>query len=880
MTMKGWRISHHSRRTILSGLLSLLVGFIGGHSTPAEAQVQGLNPGTKVPENALVIHYHRSDGDYTNVGLWTWDGRDQKTPANQEIQPAGRDSFGVIFVVDLDQYGHDNGPAERIGIIPRLRRSWDHKDGGDRYWTPNLGKRIWIVSLDERIYTEGPDVSPRFKHAFLDATNLIVAAPSHPIDPAKVAPAHFRVVDEASGKEVAVEQVRAMTHNAAGKATQVAVVLREPQDWAKARLTVSAEGYHGATAMPRKVLDELPVPGESLGAVWSEDKTTFRVWAPLAESLSIVLYDDVEATKGRKVMSATRRPNGVWVLPHEGNLEGRFYRVLVKNPNREEIEINDPYATNTTGPRGAARITNLRALDPPGFRPVQRLPYGNSPVDAVIVEVHVRDMTISPDSGVSEKNRGKYLGFTETKSHLPGKPDVKTAVAHLKEMGFTHVHLLPIQDFDNSTEGPNDPYNWGYMTAFFNSPDGWFASQPSNESRIREFKELVNALKAEGIGVILDVVYNHVGTQNTKEQLVPGYYLRRRSDGSFYNGSGCGNEFRSEATMGRKFIMESCQFWLEEYGVDGFRFDLMGLIDIDTMTKLKTELEVKYPGILIYGEPWAATGPDGTGVEKITTKDVVRGTGIGAFNDHFRNALKGSPDGDDPGYVVNGERRDGVKRGIGGSIDDWTASPVETINYADKHDNLILYDKLKKTSPKGTTDEDIAKMTMLSGGILAVSQGIPFYHHGVELLRTKGGNNNSYNAPDSVNQVVWSQKVRWANVVDYYRGVITLRRAHPVFRLKTAAQIRERLSFVPDVMLPAPEAIAFTLLGKGLEGESWDQAHILINPTGKDLEFPAPKPGNWQVYVQGDKASSEPLMSLPAGKVKVAARSMTVIGKE
>jgi pullulanase len=307
----------------------------------------------------------------------------------------------------------------------------------------------------------------------------------------------------------------------------------------------------------------------------------------------------------------------------------------------------------------------------------------------------------------------------------------------------------------------------------------------------------------------------------------------------------------------------------------------MGLIDIETMNQLKAELEALYPNVLIYGEPWAATGPDGTGIARITYKDVVKGTGIGAFNDHFRDALKGSPDGDDAGYVVNGVRRDGVKVGIAGSIDDWAANPIESINYGDKHDNLILYDKLLKTGGPGTDDAAIAKMTKLTGGILAFSQGIPFYHAGVEMLRTKGGDSNSYNAPDSVNQIEWSRKAEFAETVDFYKGVIALRKAHPVFRLRTASEVRQRLRFLEDVKLPAPETIVYSLDGKGLEGESWSRATVMINPTLNELEFPDPGPGIWKVYVMGPRASLEPFAEVSGGaRIKVPSRSMALIAQE
>ncbi|MBX7244761.1 MAG: type I pullulanase, partial [Candidatus Sumerlaeaceae bacterium] len=509
---------------------------------------------------------------------------------------------------------------------------------------------------------------------------------------------------------------------------------------------------------------------------------------------------------------------------------------------------------------------------PVGFRPIKRPTFGTALPDAVIYQLHVRDFTIDKNSGVSEKNRGKFLGLTETGTRLPGDPKVKTGLDHLRELGVTHVQLQPIQDFDNDEDHPT--YNWGYMTAFFNSPEGWFASDHRGAARIAEFKKLVQALHDAGIGVIMDVVYNHTGTQNTLEFIAPGYYLRMRDDGSFWNGSGTGNEVRSEAPMARQFIVDSLKFWAEEYGVDGFRLDLMGLIDLDTLKEAKVSLEKINPNILFYGEPWAATGPDGSGAARLTYKDVIKGTGIAAFNDHFRDAIKGSPDGKDAGYVVNGDRRDALVKGIAGSIDDWTASPVEAINYASVHDNLDLWDKLKVSAP-GTSDEDRAKMVMLAGGILAVSQGAPLFHCGVDFCRDKKGNNNSYNAGDEVNQIDWSRKKTYGNVNAFFQGAIAIRRAHPVFRMKTAEDVRKRLKFV-NTDLPDPKAVVFTLDAAGLDNEPWNKVAVFINPTASPLKFKLPFEGEGAIQMQNGKASTVPL-GRATGTVEAGPHSMTLV---
>ncbi|MEO8377357.1 MAG: type I pullulanase, partial [Candidatus Sumerlaeota bacterium] len=609
-----------------------------------------------------------------------------------------------------------------------------------------------------------------------------------------------------------------------------------------------------------------------LGAIYTKEHTTFRAFSPLADSISVLLFDAVTGTSGRTELPMQPAGKGVWEIEKAGDFEGKFYRLKVHTPQLGDQEINDPYATNTTGNDGNARITDLRAQDPGEFRPIKR-PFSKTQASAIIYQLHIRDFTISESSGVGAAKRGKFEGFVQPGTTLPGKPDIKTAIDHLKELGVTHVQLQPLEDFDNNESNPE--YSWGYMTAFFDSPDGTFASDIRTAARVKEFKMMVKALKDANIAVVMDVVYNHTGEQNTFERLAPGYYHRMRDDGSFWNGSGTGNEFKSESPMGRKFIIDSCKFWVEEYGVDGFRFDLMGLIDKETMTQLRAELTKINPSILLYGEPWAATGPEGTGLGRIMYKDQVRGSGLAAFNDNFRDALKGSTEGDDGGYVQNGSRRDAVIKGIAGSVDDWASSPNEVVNYVSVHDNLDLWDKLE-VSTGGAPEAERIKMVELAGAILATSQGSMLLHGGTDFCRYKQGNKNSYNAGDEINGIDWSRKDTYHAVNRYYQGLIALRRAHPVFTLGSAEEIHKRLKFETA---PSQNAIAFTINGEGLKDELWKKACVFINPDPSPVKFTVRGGGVWKVFVHGGKATLSPIIEGESADITVDGRSLTVIAQ-
>ncbi|MBX3728474.1 MAG: type I pullulanase [Candidatus Sumerlaeia bacterium] len=817
----------------------------------------------------IVFHYHRTSRDYNDVGLWVWNATEGQASIAHEVFGDTPDDFGVVFRIDPADWRCGGTGDCRLGFVPRVRQSWEHKDGPDRLWTPALGNEVWLVEGDPKVHTSPPDVRPRIRRAFLDGLARVVLGLSHPV-----------LVDELTGLKLRIVSpdgacppvTRLIPYDIANNRSWVVEGRMEESLGARPRvLTAHLDGYLPCPIVPREIMmdPELFGTDEPLGAMYTHEATVFRYFSPPASALDVVLYDGPTGPAGRKEVPLERKSHGVWQARVPGDLEGKHYMLRVTLPGQERgPEFLDPFARNTTGLDGRVRITNLRAVEPEGFRPLRRPTVVRSIVDAVIYEAHVRDFTISSDSGVNR--RGKYLGFVESGTRLPEDYDITTGIDHLKELGVTHVQLLPVQCFDNDESAPE--YNWGYMTAFFDSPEGWYASEVRGPARVRELKQLIHGLHEAGIGVILDVVYNHTGVQNTFEQLVPNYFHRQRPDGTLWNGSGCGTEVRSEAPMVRKFIVDSCRFWVEEYGVDGFRFDLMGLMDVETLLEIREDLVMVHPGILLYGEPWVA-GP--SGVHHITDAGAIRGTGIAAFNDRYRNALKGEPDGGAPGYVQNGHGREAVMRGIAGSIDDWTVGPVDTINYATCHDNLTLWDKLAVSSHEDARER--IKMHLLTFGILAVSQGVLFLHGGEEMLRTKKGHHNSYNAGDEFNKFVWAWKRRYRTEVAFHQGLIALRRAHPLFRLRTAAEVRRRLRFHND-SLPAAEAIVFTLDGRSLGGETWSEAAVLINPTRDNHVFDLPGRGQWHVYAHGHVADLQPLTAV-AGHVEVPGRTLALLAR-
>lgn len=568
-----------------------------------------------------------------------------------------------------------------------------------------------------------------------------------------------------------------------------------------------------------------PTTKKKLGAQYEKHQTTFRVWAPPHFQMSIALYETSRHLQ-RILYPMEKGIDGVFTVVIPGDLHGFFYTIIIDS----QLEVTDPYSVscNANGVRSA--IIDLERTHPMGFANHKRP--GPSPrCDAVLYEVHIRDFTGNVTSGA--KNKGKYVGFVETGTHFEG---YTTGIDHLIDLGVTHVHLLPVYDFltVDETDDSDENYNWGYDPEHFNAPEGSYALDPDDPvSRVKELKTLIMKLHEKGLKVVLDVVYNH--TYRTHDSnfhtLVPNYYHRTTRQGIFSNGSGCGNEFASDHAMGRKFIIDSLMFWAEEYQVDGFRFDLMALIDQETIRLARASLNTLNPDIMIYGEPWIgglSVLPD----HKRVYKGAQCDKDYAVFNDDFRNAIKGDNDSTGRGFVQgNRNAMHDTMVGILGSIRydhaliGFTTHPSETINYFNAHDNLIIMDKFKKSNPEAN-HETLIRLNKLAFGILFTSQGIPFFHAGNEFLRDKKGHHNSYNAPLHINGIDWSYKQKYYEFYTYVKDLITLRKNYPCLRMDSTEDIRERIAFYEDASLHG--TIAYTI--KHVGDKDFDCLFVAHNP--------------------------------------------------
>jgi pullulanase len=599
--------------------------------------------------------------------------------------------------------------------------------------------------------------------------------------------------------------------------------------------------------------------GSDLGVSWTPKRTFIKIWAPTARRIFFRLYKSGQG--GEAIMEYQMLPdeNGTWIYEIKENLEGQFYTIQIRDGEGWLKEGPDIYAkaTGVNGIRGM--IINPEKSNPLHWGADIRHSLA-SPTDMVIYEVHIRDFSMSPSSGI--KNKGKYLGFTEAGTKLPSGE--ATGIDHLKELGVTHVHLLPVADFYTVDELNTTPqYNWGYDPLNYNTPEGWYSSDPTDCTvRIRELKMLVMSLHNIGMGVIIDVVYNHTGLifESYFNQTVPGYFYRFNKDGRFSDASGCGTEVASERAMVRKYIIDSVAYWAEEYHIDGFRFDLMGLMDIETMNLIRKRLDEIDPKIFIYGEGWAAGEsplPEKFRAVKANTKRLDR---IATFCDDMRNGLKGSPFEKNNAGFISGVtlREEQLKFAVIGAIQhdqiiydfvitskqSWANSPAQCVNYVSCHDNYTLFDKLQYSCPEASP-EIIERMARLAFGVIFTSQGVPFLLAGDEMLRTKGGHNDSYRSPDYINQIDWTRKVRYSGLVNFMKSCIELRHQHPAFRMADGDMVRTKLRFFSKYI---PGVIAYELCDHA-NGDRWRRILILLNGNNYSVEYEIPLE-NWLIVAQ------------------------------
>lgn len=595
--------------------------------------------------------------------------------------------------------------------------------------------------------------------------------------------------------------------------------------------------------MRTKAFDDLyAYDGNDLGATYKPEKTTFKVWAPTATNVLLKLIHP--KTKEETTYAMVREQKGIWTYTVYENIEYFLYtyKTYINFVWREAV---DPYAktVSVNGTYGVVVDLSKTNIQKPTMPPFISM------TDAIIYEMHVRDFTIHPKSGVEHK--GKYLGLTERDTLGPN--GTVTGLSYVKQLGVTHVQLMPVQDFEGVDELEPFEYNWGYNTVHYNAPEGSYATDPTDPyARIIELKQAIRAFQQEGIRVILDVVYNHVYIRETSsfEQLVPGYYFRYESNGYPSNGTGVGNDLASERKMVRKFIVDSVTYWLSEYGVDGFRFDLMGILDIDTMNDVRRAIDAIDPTVLVLGEGWELATP--LPQEKKTTIANARHTPrIAYFNDHFRDYVKGSTfQVHDRGFALGDcSYKEAVMEVIRGSIHLFF-SPRQSVNYVECHDNHTLWDKMMIANSH-ESEYIRRKRQKLATAIVLLSQGIPFLHSGQEFYRTKQGIENSYNAPDEVNRIDWERKSEWEEDIREITALIALRKKHAAFRFFTADQVRRHIKFYDT----HPSVIAYQLVDVGVYGP-WEQIIVVHHNEEKKTTLPLSE-GKWKVVFSSNREEVE-----------------------
>ncbi|MEH6771869.1 type I pullulanase [Maribacter arcticus] len=607
--------------------------------------------------------------------------------------------------------------------------------------------------------------------------------------------------------------------------------------------------------------DSYPTPRtENLWTNYSKESTLFKLWSPTAEEVKLRLFKTGNASNSFETFSLISAKSGIWQKEVTKDLDGIYYTYQVKINGIWLEETPGIYAKAVGVNGNRAMVLDLNTTNPDKWEK-DKGPHISHLNEAIIYELHIRDMTIHPESGSSLP--GSYLGLVEQGTKGPN--NVSTAIDHLKELGITHVHLLPTFDHYSIDETNLDTpqYNWGYDPQNYNVPEGSFSSDPFNAAvRIKEFKQMVKAFHDNDIGVILDVAYNHTGKTEEANfnQEVPGYYYRHWQDGSYADAAACGNETASERAMMQKFIIESVTYWTKEYHVDGFRIDLMGIHDITTMNKIADAVKKINPDALLYGEGWTAKDSPLPEEKRALKKHMKQLPQIAAFNDDVRDGIKGSVFEDEStGFVSSAkDMEESIKFGVIGAIQHpqleyekvnysnapWALEPWQSINYVSCHDNHTLFDKLKISKPEADTDELIA-MDKLANAIVLTSQGTPFLHAGVEMLRTKNGEHNSYNLPDSINQINWNWKVQHKEVFQYYKNLISLRKAHPAFHMKSAKDVVSHLKFQT-----IEDGIVSYMIKDNANEDSWKNILVVYNAYNKNINYKIV--GTWQESVSGD----------------------------
>ncbi|QMS84227.1 type I pullulanase [Candidatus Xianfuyuplasma coldseepsis] len=830
--------------------------------------------------NDLVVHYHRYDGSYDEWSVWLW----QDGIQGIEVDFTGEDEYGKFVTVDLVANNFNLGMD--IGIIvaqiPDGGGAWIKDIDMDRYLdisSPNLSGEVHAYVLQgvefisyvatDEVGCDRDNLDP-FLCAQELSTGILDAYFDTSLD------VNFLATDSIDAADITIlenDVPVGFTGFISGTTGTLAL-----DTTVNVSNTYMMEVQYGDTVVQQVIRIDAAFESSLfadayhydgwLGFDYSATGTTFRVWAPLSSAAEVNLYEEGHPLSMRSdgandpydTIPMEYIGEGVWEASVDGDLNGVYYTYNVVNSGSKVIDIQDPYGV-TFGLNGQrAMVLDLDSTDPEGWDTDSGVDGFTNPNEAIIYELHVRDLTSDGGWNGPDEYAGLYMGFTVAGTSYTNSNtgvSVSTGLDHLIELGITHVHLLPTYDQDWNDER-DFQFNWGYNPQNYNSPEGGYSTDPYDGAvRVNEYKQMVMALHSNGINVINDVVYNHTGpgASYSFNRIVPNYFYRFNSDGSFSNGTGVGNETATERYMVDKFIVDSVTYWAEEYHIDGFRFDLMAVHDYHNMNNVANAVEAIDPDIFVYGEPWGGGAIAIDYSLQAGKQNLYRMPLIAAFNDQIRNAIKGSPDGDDPGYISTGTGITDIMRGIEGSINWGFPNSAQSVNYVSAHDNLTLIDKLLKT--KGLDSNtyylnvplDVDYEARLANSIVMFSQGTPFLHAGVDFLRTKYGDHNSYSASDSVNQLDWSRKAKYVDSFEYYKGIIEIRKEYDSFKMVDKADIEANLDF-----LNPP---GFGMIGYRLTKNGED---ILVYHNGgaydNDITLPA---GAWKLLSDRDEAGLDGL---------------------
>lgn len=853
-------------RALGMAVMLLFLTIVGAFSEVTPVKADG--------ELKLKLHYHREDAAYDGWMVWFWaEGQegadylfaeeDGDMVATMDV-PAGVTSVG--FIVRTEDWTKDVDADQFIDISEMVSGTVHvYVESGVEGYTKEYG--------DDAV------TGTKLKSAVYNGDGTITVTMTGAIE------GDYSAAFAVSGKaeEAAVRSVEE------GADFTYTVTLANELDNAKSYY-ITFDGVQQQIQMPivystEEFEEAYTYTGNDLGAVWTEDSTTFRVWAPTAEEMYLNLYEGGTPDKDDLIeqipMSAD--VNGTWVVTKDGDLNGTYYTYTAVLDGQKQ-EACDPYA-RTTGVNGKrAMVINLDDTDPEGWDKDSDPHAGASINDAVIYELQLRDLSTDDSSGI--ENVGKYLSLTETGTTTEG--GVATGLDHIRDLGITHLHLMPIYDFGsvNETYTQENLYNWGYDPVNYNVPEGSYSTDPYNgDVRVSEMKQMVKSLHDNDISVVMDVVYNHVYSASDFcfNKLVPGYFSRINEDGTYSNGSGCGNDTASERTMVKKYIVDSVCYWADEYHIDGFRFDLVGLLDTETVNEIVEEVHKDHPNVIFYGEGWTLeTDVTKEGYTLATQQSSEKTPEFAYFNDTIRDALKGNVfNTGEVGYVSGAINLENTIIRCFMGDDTWCSSPSQTINYASCHDNLTLYDRLAVSRPDADTEE-LIRMNNLAAAVYMTAEGIPFVMAGEEMLRSKPNgdgtyDSNSYASGDEINALKWSdlEDEQYQNVYNYYKGLIAFRKAHGALRLSNAEDVAEHVTAVEGL---SSNVVAFNITG-GVNEETADAIYVIFNANDEEQAVTLPE-GDWNVYIDGEKAGTEVLSTVTDGEVTVAPISAMVLVQE